>query len=108
MRARGPAGSSSVKAEGQLERSKGTIRQKMDREEEREAEAVTAKEEARPVSPMPAIAPGVPSKPTAEGPATLAVRVREKPSAAANRRLEIEVAGLISEDGDAVMTDAES
>ena len=38
-RASGPAGSSSVKAEGQLDRAEGTIRQQLDCEEERELQA---------------------------------------------------------------------
>ena len=56
-RASGPAGSSSVKAEGRLDRCEDTIRQQMDREAERElqakreAEAITTKEEARLVQP---------------------------------------------------------
>ena len=54
-RASGPAGSSYVKGEGHFERVEGTIRQQVDREEERElqakheAKAVAAKEESRPI-----------------------------------------------------------
>ena len=113
-RAGGPAGSSFIKAEGQPERAEGTIRQQMDREEERElqakreAEAATAKEEARPVSPIPAIAPRSDLNRFREGSFGAPLQASEKPPKAANRRLDVEVIDLLSDGEDAVMTDAES
>ena len=113
-RASGPAGSSSVKAEGQLERAEGTIRQQMDRKEERElrakreAEAVTAKEKERPVLPIPAITPRSDLKRFREGYSGAPLRASEKPRRAANRRLDGEVIDLLSDGEDAIMTDAES
>ena len=113
-RASGPAGSSSIKAEGQPERAEGTIRQQMDREEERElqakreTEAVTAKEEARPVSPIPAIAPRSDLKRFREGSSCAPLQATEKPPRAVNRRLDVEVIDLLSDGEDAIMTDAES
>ena len=113
-RASGSAGSSSIKAEGQPERAEGTICQQMDSEEERElqakreAEAVTAKEEARPVSPIPAIAPRSDLKRFREGSSGAPLQDSEKPPRAANRRLDVEVIELQSDSEDAIMTDAES
>ena len=113
-RASGPAGSSSIKAEGQLERAEGTIRQQMDREEERElhakreAEAITSKEEARPVSLISAITPRSDLKRFREGSSCAPPQATEKPPRAANRRLDVEVIDLLSDGEDAVMTDAES
>ena len=113
-RASGPAGSSSVKAEGNLERDKGTIRQQMDREAERElqakreAEAVTAKEEARPLSPIAAITPRSDLKRFREGSSGAPHQASEQPPRAANCRLDVEFIDLLSDGEDAVMTDAES
>ena len=112
--ASGPAGSSSIKAEGQPERAEWTIRQQMDREEERElqskreAEAVTAKEEARPVSPIPAIAPRSELKRFRGASSGAPLQDSEKPPRAANRRLDVEIIDLLSDVEDAIMTDAES
>ena len=106
--------SSYVKAEGQLERAEGTIRQQMDREEERElqakreADAVTAKEEARPVSPIPVITPGGEFKRFHEESSAVPPKAAEQPTKPANSRPDLKVIDLIFEDGDAVMTDAES
>ena len=84
----------------------------MDRAEERElskreAETVTAKEEARPVSPIPAITPRS-LKRFREGSSGAPLRAREKPPRAANRRFDVEVIDLLSDGEDSIMTDAES
>ena len=112
-RASGSARSSSIKAEGQPERAEGTIRQQMDREEERElqakrqAEAVTAKERRDRRHPFLRL-PRSELERFREGSSGAPLEASEKPLRAANCRLDVEVIDLLSDGEDAIMTDAES
>ena len=69
---------------------------------------MTAKEEARPVSPIAATTPRSDLKRFRERSSGVPSQAGRQPPRASNRRLVVEVIDLLSDGGDAVMTDAES
>lgn len=99
-RASGLSRSSSVRAEGQ--------EKYRELQAKRKEEAVNAVEEAQPVPPIPAITPRAELKRFREESSVATLQAVEQPPKPTNRRLDLKVIYLISEDGDAVMTDAES